>query len=405
MNRGIKGFQPTRLLQVLAARRLTQVQLAAMVGVSPSTISKWKNEEQPQAPEPATLVRLAEVVNVRPEWFLRSTINDFTPPLYRSNASAHVAAREMMYARLQWAQDIAVALQEYVDFPEVNIPECHFGHPDDISNEDIEAAAEQCRKVWNLGTGPIADILMAMESAGVIVIREETGVAAIEGVSTWSSDAKRPFVLLAADKGNGFRSRFDAAHELGHLVLHRQICRITDPVRHKAMEKQAHRFAGAFLLPAESFGRDVASPVTLDSLLLLKQRWGVSAAAMIMRLEALGIITTDEATALFKRRSARWGAKSEPNDEMRLPEKPRLLKRTIELLLSSGMLTTEGVQQHLGLAAVDIESLSGLQSGVLSRDANVVELATLKRTPSGSDSDIRKGTDQSKNVIQFPGRR
>lgn len=401
MSRGIKGFQPNRLLQVLAARRLTQVQLAAMVGVSPSTVSKWKSEEQ--APEPATLERLAEVVNVRPEWFLRSTINDFTPPLFRSNASAHVAARDMMRARLQWGQDITVALQDFVDLPVVNIPDSRAAHPDDISNEEIEAAAEQCRATWSLGTGPIADVLLAMESAGIVVVREETGVAAIEGVSTWSSEAKRPFVLLAADKGNGFRSRFDAAHELGHLVLHRHIGRITDPARHKAMEKQAHRFAGAFLLPAQSFGQDVSLPITLDSLLLLKQRWGVSAAAMIMRLEALGILSSDEATTLFKRRSARWGAKAEPNDDTRLPEKPRLLKRTIELLLSSGVLTTEGIQQHLGLAAVDIESLTGLQTGALSREASVVELTTLKR--SSSERTAREGTDRRENVIPFPARR
>lgn len=39
---GIQGFQGDRLSQILAARRLTQVQLASMVGVSPATISKWR---------------------------------------------------------------------------------------------------------------------------------------------------------------------------------------------------------------------------------------------------------------------------------------------------------------------------------------------------------------------------
>lgn len=400
MNRGIKGFQPKRLLQVLAARRLTQVQLAAMVDVSASTISKWKNESQGQAPEPATLDRLAKVVNVRPEWFLRETNDDFTPPLFRSNASAYVNARDMMRARLSWAQDITLALLDYVDLPAVHIPDGGFKHPDDISNQDIEDAAEKCRSAWNLGTGPIADVLLAMESAGVVVVREETGVAAIEGVSTWSTESKRPFVLLAADKGNGFRSRFDAAHELGHLVLHRHIGRVTDPARHKAMEKQAHRFAGAFLLPAQSFRRDISLPVTLDSLLLLKQRWGVSVAAMIMRLEAIDIISSDESTALFKRRSKRWGAKVEPNDEMRPPEKPRLLKRTVDLLLTSGVLTAHGLEQHLGLAAVDIESLAGLPPGFLTNPGSVVELATLKRQPVGEQ--VRTDVDSAENVIPFP---
>jgi len=63
----------------------------------------------------------------------------------------------------------------------------------------------------------------------------------------------------------------------------------------------------AFLLPAETFAADVRTPVTLDSLLLLKQRWGVSVAAMIMRLEALKILDADAKLVLFKRRSARWG--------------------------------------------------------------------------------------------------
>lgn len=98
--------------------------------------------------------------------------------------------------------------------------------------------------------------------------------ATIEGLSAWSSELQRPYVLLSSDKGNGFRSQFDLAHELGHLVLHKGIERSTDPQRYKLMEDQAHRFAGAFLLPAETFAADVKTPVTLDSLLLLKQRRG-----------------------------------------------------------------------------------------------------------------------------------
>ena len=76
----------------------------------------------------------------------------------------------------------------------------------------------------------------------------------------------RPLILLSADKDSGYRSRFDLAHEIGHLVLHRHIQRTTDSARHKLMEQQAHHFAGEFLLPAETFASEVLVPPTLDDL-------------------------------------------------------------------------------------------------------------------------------------------
>lgn len=400
MKRGINGFEPDRLVQVLAARRLSQVQLATMVGVSPPTVSKWRSGQQ--SPESETLERLASVVNVTPEWFTRPVVSKTTPPLFRSNASAHVAARGMLEARLEWVQEIALSLGEFVDFPVVNIPQRCFVDPADITSADIETAAQECRDAWRLGSGPIPDVALALENAGVILAREETGVAQIEGLSAWSELLVRPLVLLAADKGNGFRSRFDAAHELGHLVLHKHIPKATAPERHKEMERQAHRFAGAFLLPAQSFAAEIRMPVTLDSLLLLKQRWGVSVAAMIMRLEALGIIGDGEKLMLFKRRSARWGAKAEPGDDGRPPEQPRLLKRTVDLLMGAGVMPREGLSRHLGLSNRDIEALSGLPHKFLDGSAEVVELARLKETP------LREGAgsgELSASVLNFTRQR
>ena len=116
MSRGVNGFQSGRLSQALAARRLPQVQLAAMIGVSPATVSKWRAGHQD--PEPDALERLAAVINVSPEWFTRPLSAKLSLPLFRSNASAHVAARQMLEARLEWTQDISIALEEFVDFPE-----------------------------------------------------------------------------------------------------------------------------------------------------------------------------------------------------------------------------------------------------------------------------------------------
>ncbi|MEE4958047.1 XRE family transcriptional regulator [Pseudomonas alliivorans] len=395
MSRGIPGFQPGRLSQALAARGLSQVQLASMVGVSPATISKWKTGQQ--APESEALDSLSRVINISPEWFTRPLPEKCSLPLFRSNASAHATARSMLEARLEWAQDIVLALNEFVDFPDLNLPVRSFDDPQQITPSDIEEAACECRDLWGLGRRAIPDLALAAEGAGIIVVREETGIATIEGLSAWSIELQRPFILLSSDKGNGFRSRFDLAHELGHLILHKGIDRSTDPQRYKLMEDQAHRFAGAFLLPAETFAADVKTPVTLDSLLLLKQRWGVSVAAMVMRLWVLQIIDDDTKALLFKRRSARWGVKAEPGDDGRAPEQVRLLKRTVELLASSGILPLEAVTGYLGLAANDIEKLIGLPEFYLTNKAPVVHLAKLKSSLNASP----KTSQESAVVLPF----
>lgn len=394
---GVQGFQGERLSQILAARRLSQLQLAGLVGVSPATMSKWRSGSQ--APEREALDRLAGVVNVTPEWFTRAPSSKMSLPLFRSNASAHVAARAMLEARLEWAQDVALALSEFVDYPAVNLPVRQFNDPDQITADEIEAAAAECRELWRLGRTAVQDLALAIEGAGVVLIREETGVSQIEGLSAWSTALERPFVLLSSDKDNGYRSRFDLAHELGHLILHRQIARPNERDRHKQMELQAHRFAGAFLLPAETFSRDVRTPVTLDDLLLLKRRWGVSVAAMVMRLRALKILDEDGAQLLFKRRSARWGAKAEPGDGDRVPEQPRLLQRTIDLLVEENVMPREAIPRHIGLSAHDIEKLAGLVEGYFERKSTVVQFARLRSVAPGAVAPVGGST-----VVAFPSR-
>lgn len=298
---------------------------------------------------------------------------------------------------MEWAQDIAMALSEFVDYPTLNIPTRKFTDPEEITPEEIEIAACECRDLWRLGRVAVQDLALAVEGAGIVLIREETGIAQIEGLSAWSEVLDRPLILLSADKDNGYRSRFDLAHELGHLILHRHIKRPTERDRHKLLEQQAHRFAGAFLLPAEMFASEVRTPVTLDDLLLLKRRWGVSAAAIIMRLHALEIIDEDSKQTLFKRRSARWGARLEPGDEDRAPEQPRLLRRTIDLLVNENVMPVNAIPRHLGLAAYDVEMLTGLPIGYLQGKDNVVQLARLRTTSTSTE----ERATQNSTVLQF----
>ena len=265
-----------------------------------------------------------------------------------------------MSVRHDWSKELAAEFGELVEYPTVNFPARSYRDPNEISNEDIEVAAAECRQLWKLGFGPVPDVVLAIENAGGVVVREATDVAKIEGVSSWCAINGRPFVYLNADKANCFRSRFDAAHELGHVVLHRQISPLVAQANHKEMERQAHYFAGAFLLPGETFSADVPNVPTLDTLLALKLRWRTSAAAMLMRLRALELVDEQEELNLWKRRSARFGGKSEPYDNEFTPEQPRLLRRAVALIVEEGVNPRETIPDRVGLASGDVESLAGL---------------------------------------------
>ncbi|MEA9824576.1 XRE family transcriptional regulator [Xanthomonas campestris pv. raphani] len=399
MSRAIENFQPARLEQALAARSFSAVELAARVGVTSTTVSRWRNKAQ--LPSGELLFKVAQELRVSPEWLTREPAPQTSRPYFRGSIAQMKGDRALLYARIEWLAEIASQLERYVDYPAVNVPRLPFKKASEISDQDIEQAAMACRQAWGLKDGPVSNVVLLLENAGVIVAREETGTARIEGLSAWTTSG-RPLVLLCADKANGFRSRFDAAHELGHLVLHSYIEAPNDAATHKLIEQQAHRFAGAFLLPATGFVSEVSVPVSLQGLLLLKLRWGVSVAAMILRLKAQGVIEEADYLRLIKLRSAKWGNKQEPKDEDRAPELPRLLGRTVDLLHESGVVTKDALPAFVGLSGADLEGLLGLPWGSLTRPAAEVVALGAGRVSAepGAATTLREGT-----VVTFPGRR
>lgn len=395
--RTVGNFVPDRLSQALSVRGFSATELAARIGVTNTTISRWRTGNQ--APSPAMLETMASELRVAPEWLTRPMRKATSKPNYRGSIAQLKQERGLLGARMEWLEEVSSQLEEFVDYPAVNLPSFDLRRLAEITDSVIEEAADACRKLWNLGDGPIGDTLLLLENGGAVVALEETGIARIEGLSAWSTSG-RPLVLLCADKGNAFRSRFDAAHELGHLVLHRYIEAPGDAASHKLIEQQAHRFAGAFLLPARGFVAEVSTPVSLQALVFLKQRWGVSVAAMIMRLRALGIVSEDDYLRLIKHRSAKWGNKREPLDEERTPETPRLLKRTMELLINEGVIRPEGLADMLGISSRDVESMFGLPIGYLAgKKADIVELAIKRRDPVDDLAPTMAGS--TLNVVSF----
>jgi Zn-dependent peptidase ImmA (M78 family) len=385
MRSGTPGFTAERLVEVRDSRGLTQVALAELINRTSPSISRWEMGDQ--SPEPEALEALARALNVPVAFFLRPQPDHGSAPMFfRSMASTTQSVRKRSQARLRWAQDISLSLQEWLELPTVSVPRLDAADHREIRDEDIERAANECRTLWGLGAGPIADVLLVLENAGIVVVKEEVGTVKMDGVSNWSTADARPYVLIARDKDTCVRSRMDAVHELGHLVLHHGLKATALNISgdFKEIERQAFYFAGAFLMPAESFSAEVWSP-SLNTFVALKERWKVSIGAMTMRCENLGMLSEEYKRRLWKYYSARGWRRSEPLDDLLEPESPRLLSRSVRLLVEEQVRTREALLSDFRLYGPDVESLCGLPRGYMtSPSADVVTFPKLKRS-SGAE--------------------
>ncbi len=388
---GTPGFIAERLSQAREARGLTAVSLAEMIGVNSASISNY--ERGRQSPSPEAMERIASVLNQPLAFFLRPMpIAKEEDIWWRAMSAATKSARVRAYARHAWLREIVCYLADYVDFPEPNIP--NFQLPSDvqqISTDLIEEIATECRRHWKLGTGPIADVVLLLENNGVIVSRGELEAESLDAYSQTPRDSAHPFIFLGSDKASAVRSRHDASHELGHLILHRNVDAkaIKNPVLFKLIETQAHRFASAFNLPAEGFANQLWAP-TLDAFLALKPHWKVAVAAMIIRSEQLCILSEEQARRAWINMSRRGWRKQEPLDDRLESERPSLLRRSFELLVNEGIKTADQIVTDLALNPSDIESLACLEEGYLTEKApEILAMPQLKEELRSSGNVIR----------------
>ena len=385
------GFVAARLSQARRARGLTAVSLAELVEVTSTTISQYEHGKQ--APRPEMIERLARTLNVPPSFFVLpfKPVEGERATKWRSNSTATKFARERAEIRLEWLRESVEYLQEYLDFPRVNIPLIDV--PKDfreLTHAQIDAAAEACRAHWDLGTGPAPDLVLLMESNGIIVSRRNLDAEGLDAFSEWMP-GDLPYVFLGNDIKVGVRSRFDAAHELGHLVLHRFVSKkqFGKPEDFKTLERQAHRFAAAFLLPKDQFFRELWAP-TLEAFASLKPRWKTSIKGMIVHSHRHGLLSDTQYQRAMINYNRRWKS-GEPGDEAIPVEQPRFLARCYEMLVSEGIRTKDQILADLPYAKQDLQELWGLPRGYFSgEDAQVISLPrpTVKRETTSISGNI-----------------
>lgn len=367
-------FVPERLKEARISRGMTAKDLAEKIGKTSQAISQYERGEN--LPSTEVLFNISNVLCF-PLPYFSDPFNDGTssmmgPTYFRSLAAATKMSRDKHKVKVKHVERIFNFLDKYIDFPLVNVPDYS---SDDLDNDAIEEIACKVRQFWGLGLGPIDNFTLLLEKQGIVISLYNLNEEKLDACSQWRGN--RPYIFLCDDKKSAVRYNFDLAHELGHLVLHRWIDEtiLMDTSILKRIEKEAYRFAGAFLMPENTFGREIITN-SIDQFISLKRRWKASIQAMVYRCEELDYLSEQQALYLRKKISMNRWRKNEPLDNELFFSKPSMFRQAFEMILDNNVLMPKGIIESIKFNATDIEELAVLKTGTLRahNDPDVIQL-------------------------------
>lgn len=333
-------FNPQRLILGRKRRRLTARALATAIGVSPITISRLENGAN--EPEAETVEALSRALNFPRAFFVAEEFDELPAEAASFRSLSSMTAKERDAALS--AGVIAYLFHDWVagrfNLPATDVPELR-------GDVTPEAAAQIVRANWGLGEQPVSNMIKLLESRGVRIFSLCEETKNVDAFSCWRGE--QPFVFLNTFKSTE-RSRFDAAHELGHLVMHKHGA----PQDSRQAESEADRFASAFLMPADDVMSRIRYVPDVESLIVSKKRWGVSVAALNYRLHKLGVVSEWQNRSLNIEMSSRGYRRREP--EGLAPETSGLWPQVFTTLWRE-RITREQIAAELHLPTSELDTI------------------------------------------------
>lgn len=333
-------FNHQRLSIARKRRMLNKKTFASLIGVHVNTLTCW---DQGIMPTNENVDAIAHALEFPKEFFFGDDLEEPTiqTASFRSLSTMTAARREAAHAAGSIGFMVSDWIETRFELPVPNIPSCQsygIGDPADI--------ARGLRQEWALGEQPIWNMIHLLESKGVRVFSLSENTASVDAFSLWRDG--KPYVFLNNYK-SAERSRFDAAHELGHLIMHQD-----GRINGKLAEEQADCFASEFLMPKADVIAILPRVDYLQQLIKFKTRWMVSLAALTYRVHKLGI-TTDWKNRDFCVTIARDGyRKVEPNPIKR--EKSMVLEKVLRTLWSEKT-TQNNIANDLHLPHSEVDDL------------------------------------------------
>lgn len=274
---------------------------------------------------------------------------------FRKLKTTLVSSRRESAARATLMNKLIETLEAYLELPPVNFPQMEI-----TSLADSEAASIECRKYWKLGDGPIKNMIRVAENAGAIV---STFGDVSEKIDALSLNRGRPIIILNTTK-NAPRLRMDIGHEMLHIIGHDGI-----ETGDRETESQADHFASHFLLPRAALIREYTSRsktrIDWNAIYSMKVKWGISARAIVYRLNQYGLITPSQYRTANIHFSKTGQTKEEFYDDKVPFDLPELLPSSLTLLLQSYGKTFGGLLNELGMKAQFLANLTQTESSLL----------------------------------------
>ena len=323
---------------------------SAMGGiVSAQAIGKYERAEM--KPSSTVAIALAEALEVPPSYLLSPSRVSLERVEFRKLASTKAKDRAEVESEVLDRVDRYLQVEEILglDIMEQKGPD---GAPYRINAvEEAERAATRVRAAWNLGGGPIPDITELLEERGIKVFKWRLP-GSVDGLScrvrrVRGDDVR---VVVCSTGKSPERQRFTIAHELGHLVL--------DIPPTVPEEKACQRFAGAFLAPGDELIREVGCRrlnFGFEELIEFKHIFGISAAALVMRMHDLGIVTEATVRNIFSGIGRGW--RTEEPRPLERTESPTRFRRLCLRALAEHAISVSKAAELLRLKVSKIEGI------------------------------------------------
>jgi Zn-dependent peptidase ImmA (M78 family)/transcriptional regulator with XRE-family HTH domain len=352
----ILTFDPRRLTLARWAAGLTRRALAEQVGLSPASITQY--EAGNTTPQPQTVAQIGLALGVPRSYFSggsgrRRSLGE-PRSFFRSMRSTRQWERDQADARAEHVYDVVLHVDQFLHLPEVQVPHLRISS-EHAARQEVEACAMELRRIWEMPAGPVSHVVRLLEVSGAIVARLQSTNPRLDAFSRWFEE--RPLVLLWDGKDDKGRSRFDAAHELAHLVMHHE----PEPGA-VWQERQANAFAAAFLMPAQwildELPRRAPRLQDWDGLAELRSRWGVSIATLFYRARELGTLTE----SAFRRSMIRLtdlDLRHHDGDALGAAEQPSLLAEAVGQVMERRGLDLDGLAEELCFSRAQLDDVLG----------------------------------------------
>lgn len=332
------AFNSNRLSLARRRRGLTRRALASVSGISERSLVLY--EQGTRTPTTAFVEDLARALQFPVGFFTRSGPEplDAAGVSFRAMTKMTASQRDRAIAGGELALELNEWLERNFSLPARAIP--------DLRQSDPETAANALRTQWALGDAPISNMVRLLEAKGVRVFSLAEDCVEVDAFSFWKGE--QPFVFLNTAK-SAERSRFDAAHELGHLVLHRHGA----PGGREA-ERAADQFASAFLMPRTSILAYAPRMVTIPTLLRAKTHWKVALVALLHRLHDVGLVSDWHYRALCIEVQKRGFRRTEPEP---LPREMSGVFEKVFASLRSAKRSKQDVARDLAVPVAELNAL------------------------------------------------